>query len=174
MIWTRINDPSRKPEHWTGLIRPGQFAVFIFDAPSHVARDLQGKPFDAADDGAALALCDDLPEAVSFAKELAGRMPELCCEIYDHEGKSNEPLQTIYNPAVRRKYEGLEYSKRQALWGSLILACGVAFVVHDFMRDLTWIWGYVIGAKFMVIGGFRMGQGLIGWYEHRGESREMT
>jgi len=46
VIWTRILDPSRTPEHWTELIRPGQFAVFVFDAGTHVARDREGKPFD--------------------------------------------------------------------------------------------------------------------------------
>jgi hypothetical protein len=173
VIWIRTNDLSRKPEHWTELIRPGQYAVFLFDAPSHVARDCEGRPFEAVE-GASIALCDSLSEASTFAKELTRCRPELCCEIYDHEGKSKEPVQVVYNPAVRPRYEGLEYSKRQAFRGSLILACGIAFVVHDFMRDLTWIWGYVIGAKFMVIGGFQMGQGLIGWYEHRGESPEMT
>ena len=138
-----------------------------------MARDGGGKPFET-NESASIALCDGLSEAINFAKELVGRRPELVCEIYDHEGKSKEALQVIYNPDVRYKYEGLRYSKRQAFWGSLLLACGIAFVVHDFMRDLTWIWGYAIGAKFMVIGGFRMGQGLVGWYEHRDESGELT
>jgi len=30
--------------------------------------------------------------------------------------------------------------------------------------------GYVIGLKLMTVGGFRLGEGLVGWYEHRGES----
>jgi hypothetical protein len=168
VIWTRIIDPSRTPEHWTELIRPGQFAVFVFDAATHVARDRDCKPFDS--DQVSLALCAGLAEAEAFAKELVGRMPALVCEIYDHEGKSKEPTRVIYNPAVRHKYEGLRYSRRQTLWASLVFACGVAFVVHDFMLDLTWIWGYVIGLKLMTVGGFRLGQGLVGWYEHRAES----
>jgi len=169
VIWTRIIDPSRTPEHWTELIHPGQFAVFVFDAATHVARDRDGKPFD--EDHVSIALCDDFAEAEAFAKELVGRMSVLVCEIYDHEGKSKEATR-VYNPAVRHKYVGLRYSKRQTFWGSLVFACGLAFVVRDFMRDLTWIWGYVIGLKLMTVGGFRLGQGLVGWYENRAELRE--
>jgi hypothetical protein len=169
MRWTRTYDPARNPAHWTELVRAGQYAVFVFDAHTHVARDAEGRPFEPGE-CPSLAICDDLPEAVGFATEVVTRYPALCGEVYDHEGKAKEPLQVIYNPAVRGKYAGLQYAKRQTLWGSLALLCGLAFAVHDFMLNLAWIWGYVIGVKLTLIGGFRLAQGLIGWHEHRGES----
>jgi hypothetical protein len=79
-------------------------------------------------------------------------------------------VRVVNNPAVRGKYVGLHYAKRLNLWGALGLLCGVAFVAYDLTRDLTWIWGYLIGLKLTVTGGFCLGQGLLGWYEHRGES----
>ena len=168
MIWTRTNDSARTPSHWTELIQPGQFAVFIFDAPTHVARDSEGAIFKPAGTES-IALCDNFPEALAFASGVVAIHPELCCEVYDDEGKSKEPRQTVYNPAVRSKYEGRQYAKRQALWGSLVVVCGVAFAAYDFTQHFTWIWGYVIGAKLTVIGGFRMFTGLFDWYERRHE-----
>jgi len=32
-----------------------------------------------------------------------------------HEGKSGDPLQVIYNPVMRGKYQGLAYAKRESL-----------------------------------------------------------
>ncbi len=170
MIWTRIYDPTRNPAHWTELVAPGQFAVFIFDAPTHVARDAAGGHFNPPD-SVSLALCDNLPEALAFAKDVVTHHPNLFCEIYDEEGKSKDPVQAVYNPAVRGKYVGLQYSRRQTLWGSLAMLAGIAFIVLDIMRDLAWFWGYIIGMKLTLVGGFRVTQGLLGWYEHRREAR---
>jgi hypothetical protein len=169
LIWTRTYDPARNPAHWTKLIRPGQYAVFMLDAATHVARDAEGGLFNP-DEGVSIAPCSDLPEAVSFATDVVTRHPNLCGEIYDHEGKAKDALQVVYNQSVRGKYVGLQYAKRQAAWGSLALVCGMVFIAHDFMRDLTWIWGYIIGLKLTLVGGFRLLQGLLGWYEHRGDS----
>jgi len=169
LIWIRIYDPFRTPAHWTSLVRPGQFAVFIYDARTHVARDAEGRRFDSSG-GISIALCGDLPEAIHFAGEVVAGHSELCCEIYDHEGKSKDPLQVIYNPAVRSRYRGLKYSKRETFWGSVVLLCGVALIIVDFARDLAWIWGYVIGLKLTVVGGSFLVRGCVGWYEHRSES----
>ncbi len=163
---TRTYDPARVPAHWTELIRPGQYAVFIYDARTHVARDAEGAWLDEP----SIALCGDLSEAMSFANDVVARLPELCCEIYDHEGKSKDPLQVIYNPAVRGRYQGLEYARRETLWGSMTLLIGIAFIVTDARRDLAWIWGYVIGLKLTLVGGSFLVRGLVGWYEHRAES----
>jgi hypothetical protein len=38
------------------------------------------------EDAYSIALCDDLPEAASFAMNLVTRHPNLCREVYDHEG----------------------------------------------------------------------------------------
>lgn len=170
MTLTRIYDPARVPAHWTELILPGQFAVFIYDARTRVARDAEGGWLNAP----SLALCGDLTEAVSFAMDVVARQPDLCCEIYDHEGKSKDPLRVIYNPAVRGKYHGLGYAKRETLWGSITLLLGITFIVTDARRDLAWIWGYVIGVKLTLVGGSFLVRGLVGLYEHRAPGQIST
>jgi hypothetical protein len=166
---TRTYDPARNPPQWNDLVRPGQHTVFVVDASTRVACDTEGRRLTSTD-GTSIAVCDDLPDAANFAKELVTRHPALCCEIYDHEGKSKDPLQVVYNPEVRGKYEGLPYAKRMTFWGSLACLCGIALLVYDFRRDLTWLWGYFVGLKLVVTGGFCLAQGLLGWSEHRRES----
>jgi hypothetical protein len=170
LFWTPTYDPAREPPHWTQLVRAGQYAVFVFDADTHVARDGEGLPVPSGQ-CASIALCDSLSEAVDLATKITASHPRLCGEIYDYEGMSKAPVQVVYNPAVRGKYEGLQFAKRQTLWGALAVLIGLAFIVHDVMLDLAWIWGYIIGVKLTLVGGFRMGSGILGWYEHRAESQ---
>ena len=169
MLWLRTFNPARTPAHWTDLVRPGQYAVFIFDARSHVARDADGRPFQVAET-ASIALCETLDEAADFAQEVVSGHPELCCEIYDHEGKSKDPVETVYNPGERHKYEGLRYHQREVYLGGPAVAAGIALVILDYHREFTWMWGYVIGLKLIMSGGFALLRGLIGWYECRAEA----
>jgi hypothetical protein len=150
------------------LIHPGQFAVFLSEAQTGLPRDREGWRF-ASDDEACVAVCDSQDEAAAFAAEIVTRHPEIRCEIYDHDGKANEPLRTVYHPKVRGKYEGLEFARRETFWGALVFVCGVGFVAADFARDLRWIWGYIIGVKCMLVGGAFLVRGLVGLYEYRGE-----
>lgn len=97
------------------------------------------------------------------------RHPELCCEIYDHEGKSGEPLQVVYNPAVEGRYRGRPLERRITIWGSVVFSCGAALIVVDIQHGLAWIWGYVLGLKMLVVGTGLLVRGLSGLYEGRNE-----
>jgi hypothetical protein len=164
-IWTRVYDPLRIPAHWTELIEAGQFAVFVFDIRTHVARDADGR-FCAAGE-VCVAICASLHEAVDCARKVVAPHPELCCEIYDHMGKSGEPLQVVYDPSVEGRHQGRPFARRETVWGSLIFLSGVGFIVVDLRHDLLWIWGYVIGLKMVIIGCAFLVRGLAGLYEHR-------
>ena len=170
MNWTRLYDPSRTPAHWTELVREGQFAVFLLDTETRVARDLEGLPFDP-DQGPSLALFHDLVEARTFAQDTVTRHPDMCAEIYDHHGKANEPLEVLYDPSVRHKYAGPRYAKRQAVTGGMVLATGLAFAAYDISRNFAWMWGYAIGLKLVLVGGFRFGQGLLAIREERSRAQ---
>ena len=105
MTWTRLYDPHRMPSHWTDIVREDQLVVFISDARTQAPRDADGRPFCAADGsetGQHAALCEDVAEARDFARQVAARHPELCCRIYDSEGKSRPPLRVIYTLALRK------------------------------------------------------------------------
>lgn len=168
MLWTRLHDPRRTPSHWTEIIRPGQFAVFIYDAPGHVARDAEGQTFEAQE-GASLGLCNDLAEAVDFAELAVAKHPALCCEIYGHEGKSGEPMQTIYNPVERGKYAGRPFAQREAIWGVAVLTLGAGFALTNYVHHFEWIWGYVLGLKCLLVGGTLLVMGLLGLHEYQSE-----
>ena len=172
MIWLRLYDPGRTPAHWSEMVRPGQYAVFVADANSRAPRDADGQPFrDAgrAETAACAALCEDLAEAKQFALDVVMRHPELCCEVYDHEGKSNPPLQTIYNPAERHKHVGSRHGRRLALAGGTLAGIGATLALIDLSRGFAWMWGYILGLKCMVVGGTLLTVGLLEWYAHRGE-----
>jgi len=139
--------------------------VFVFDIRTHVARDAEGR--FSPDGEASVAICDDRNEALECARDVVARHPETCCEIYDHEGKSDEPLQVVYNPAVEGRYRGRPHARRIIAWGSGVFLCGAALIAVDFRHGLAWIWGYVLGLKMLVVGTGLLVRGLAGLYERR-------
>jgi hypothetical protein len=120
MMWIRLYDPDRTFSHWTEIVRKDQYVVFICDARSQVPRDADGRPFSAADGSETppcAALCEDAAEAGNFARAVVARHPDLRCGIYDSEGKSRPPLETIHDPSVRDRYVGTAHARRLALGG---------------------------------------------------------
>jgi hypothetical protein len=164
-MWLKLYDPARTPAHWLEIIRPGEYCVFILDAQNRVPKDFDGLQF--VTDAASVEIAPDFAEAVRFADSVVTRHPELCCEIYGHEGKAGEPLRTVYEPSVRGRYEGLPWAKRETRIGLSLVSIGVLFIIYDARHDLRWMWGYIIGAKFLIIGGSFLVRGLAGLYEHR-------
>jgi hypothetical protein len=165
MIWRRVYDPGQTPAHWSGAIRAGQYAIFLFDARTHLARDATGR-YPGRDESS-VALCDHLQEAVETAGGLVGAHPELCCEIYDHEGMAGEPVEVIYNPAERGKYVGRPVARREAWWGTALCLCALGFIFADFRHGLAYIWGYVLGLKLLIIGLVLLVRGFLGLHEHK-------
>ncbi len=165
MYWTKLYDPDRAPAHWSEVILPGEYCVFILDAETRTPRDAEGRPFSPGSE--AVAICGGLEEAVDLAESIVNRHPELCGQIYDRHGKSDEPLRTVYEPSVRGRYEGRPYARRETLRGLTLMSGGAVLVLIDVRHDLTWMWGYIIGAKLALIGGAFLVRGLIGLYGHR-------
>lgn len=147
------------------MIRPGEYAVFVKSAKHRIARDLEGRAFAPGEES--VAVCADLDEAMALANATVARHPELCAEIYDHRGKSGDPVRLIYDPSVRGKYPGSRaYAKREAAWGSVIATAGVCFVIYDARHDLAWLWGYIVGIKLLLVGFNFLIRGLIGIREY--------
>ncbi len=165
--WIRLYDPQRIPPHWTDLVQPGQFAVFITEAESAAPRDPEGQPFRDAAQYA--ALCDTQNEAETFANATVASHPELRCEIYDHEGKTKPPVETIFHPAVRHKHTGRRHAHRHMLTGAALLTAGTILAIIDFRHDLTWLWGYIIGLKCLICGTVFLTRGYVEWREFRTE-----
>jgi hypothetical protein len=139
--------------------------VFILDARDRVPKNVDGRSFGEGE--ASVEIADNFNDAVRFANEVVSRHPELCAEIYNHEGKSGEPIRTVYEPSVRGKYEGLPPAKRSTGIGLLLLAAATVFVIYDAKHDLRWMWGYIVGLKLAIIGGSYLVRGVAGLLEHR-------
>jgi hypothetical protein len=168
-MWLKLNDSARTPAHWLEIIRPGEFSVFVLDADNRVPKDFDGREFRDGD--AAVEIASDFDEAVHFAEGVVARHPELCCEIYGSEGKSGEPLRTVYDASVRGKYEGLPVAKRETAIGVALIFVASLFIIYDALHDLRWMWGYIIGAKLLIIGGSYLVRGTAWLLEHRLDQR---
>ncbi len=153
----RVYDPARTPAHWLEIIQPGQFSVFVLDASRRAAAP--GDP--------SVEIAPDFDTAIRFAEDVVARDPSLCCEIYDHSGKAGEPLRTVYEPSVRGKYEGRPRARKEMWIGVGILAVASVFIAYDVKRDLTWLWGYIIGLKLSIIGGAFLVRGISRYLEAR-------
>jgi hypothetical protein len=128
----RLYDPTRTPARWPEIVRPGQFRVFFPTASDGAPKDENAQVFLPGEDSVEIA--DSLPEALRFAEETVSRHPELCAEIYGHEGKTGEPVRTVYNPSVRGKYEGAALGKHHILTGLCVLSAPV--IAHDAAHGL--------------------------------------
>jgi hypothetical protein len=167
-MWIRLYDEARTPPHWLNVIRPGEYCVFVMTADSRAATDGDGMRFRAGE--ASVMIAADMAEALRFAGTVVKAHPQLCCEVYDHEGKSGEPRETIYDDSVRGRYQGLPLAKREMWIGSAFVAGASIFIVYDALHSLAWMWGYIVGLKLLVIGTSYLVRGVAGLIEHRADS----
>jgi len=149
--------------HWFGVIRPGQVAVFVFDARTRTGRNPDGSDPGVA--GTSLAIGDDCNDALHFARDIVSRDPNLYCELYDNPASYGQPLETIYDPGFRARYF-VRRAHREIVAGVLLWFLGTTFIVIDFRRDLTWIWGYVIGLKCLIVGTSLISIGVVRLRRH--------
>src|SRR5215470_15252458 len=117
MLELKLYDPSRRPPNWTGLIHPGQYAVFHCDVHTDLERKADGNSL-APDEDSTCLVFDSLEEAEAYCESKVGEIPSLRCEIYDHTGKSTPPKLTYVNQAH------LKTPGKHAFWGWILVAAG--------------------------------------------------
>src|SRR4029077_6931475 len=83
---------------WTGLVHPGQFAVFHSDVSTDVEKTPEGHYLSPDEDSTCLVF-DSLAEAESYCEAKVEAISNLRCDIYDHTGKSQPPVLTYVNRA---------------------------------------------------------------------------
>jgi hypothetical protein len=156
--------------HWTELLEPGQYALFVFDTRTRTPRNADGSI--PGPEGKSLAFLESLEKAVAFANDLVSSDPAVYCEIYDHPGEYGQPLETIRDTVFRDDYFRAR-ARKELIGGAALLVCGVILAAIDFHRDLQWIWGYVIGLKCMIVGISLMVAGVVGLRkEQPGDNRQ--
>ncbi len=52
-------------------------------------------------------------------------------------------------------------------WAAILVGQCSALIVFDVRHNIQWMWGYIVGAKLVIIGGSFLIRGLIGLHEHR-------
>ena len=145
--------------HWTELLGPGQYALFVFDMQTRTPRNPNGSA--PGPDGRSLAIRDSREEAVGFANDLVSRDPRLDCEIYDRASEYGQPLETARDTSFRDRYFRGR-ARKELVGGAVLFICGVILAAINFHRDLQWIWGYVLGLKCIIVGTCLIVAGAIG------------
>src|SRR5439155_25565176 len=90
----RLFDPERRPPNWMGYIREGEYALFFKDANSGQAMKADVTHFQREEESTCL-VASSLEGALVFEQARVDAAPRLCCDIYDHAGKSNPPLASL-------------------------------------------------------------------------------
>jgi hypothetical protein len=114
----KLYDPTRKPAEWTGLVHPGQYAVFHSDIATDIEKTQDGHYLNPGEESTC-AVFDSLTEAESYCEAKVEAIPNLRCDIYDHTGKSRPPMLTYVNRAHLRA------PNNRVRWGWTLIAASV-------------------------------------------------
>lgn len=154
-----------------GVVRPGQYAMFLSDARSaeHVGADGKPQPKGAA----TCLIFDDRQSATAYAREKSERMPILC-EVYDSAGKANPPLARF----VSAKYAGAadvsEFSgKMRMALGATLLAGSAPLFLWDWHSRGRLMLPTVIGIN-MIFAGLRLLQWGFGTLEAARKAKDWS
>jgi len=143
----RLYDASRKPAHWTDIIRPGQYAAFAKIIPTSAACDAEGRPFSAADEATCLVF-DDLHEAEAFCRGQVLRAPAVRFEIFDSQGRLNSALLVIVHP---EKVAGLEGNPRGTRTRTIVAAALATAALPPIWYDYAFSRGRLIFPTIVAI-----------------------
>ena len=158
----KLYDPARKPTEWTGLVHPGQYAVFHSDVATDVEKTADGRYLRPGEDSTC-SVFDSLAEAEAYCEARVDANPTLRCDIYDHTGKSRPPMLTYVNRAH------LNTPSRRVYWGwALVIASVPCFLVEWYYHGILVV-PAVIGLN-LIFAGLR----LIYWGKGGQEKRRAT
>ena len=141
----RLNDGPA----WENL-RPGQFVIFLSDLRTDVILNDEGKP---AGEATLVSVFESLAEAKQEAEAEVARVPTACAAIYDHKGRSGDPVRRVYHQSVQRRYDPERRARRDA-WagGSLLVAFIIWSIAAAYSTDEHFLWFYILGMKLLVLG----------------------
>lgn len=166
MLPVRLHDPARKPEHWSGLIREGQFAVSHFDYQTGTWRIANGD-YSRTPEEEVILLFDSFAEAESYCRAHVELVPTLFCRVYDHRGSVEGLVTEVFHRKIAEREHGPNASRRKIRNGLFQLSAGMLCVLVDWWWGGPVILGVVIGSKFLTSGVVRLVQGLAGQLEAR-------
>lgn len=134
-------------------LQPGEFAVFLSNARSDVGLDRRAVP-----------VFDSLPEAEAYADQAVSGNVSACASIYDHHGRSSDPLRRVYHSSVRSNFDPERRAKRLTWTGGGFLAAFAIWAVYAATStEEHFLWFYIVGVKLLTLGTVLFVQG-IGYY----------
>ena len=160
----KLYDPTREPQNWTEILRPGQYVVFHTNVHTDIEAKADGTPLTSGEESSCM-VSDSLEEAEAYCESQVERIPNLRCEIYDHAGKSKPPSFTYVNKAF------LKTPRKHAWWGWVLVAAGVPCFWIEWHWHGTLIVPTIAGIN-LVIAGLRMVYWGWGGTEKRRSKRE--
>jgi len=121
----RLYDPNRDPPEWTGIILGTQCAVFLSDVSTSEPLSREGKPFPRAAEATCLVF-DSLDAAQRFCQSAVHDQPNICCEVFDSQGRAHPPMLVIIHPSQQGLDDpGAAWSRRRRLIAALLFAGGI-------------------------------------------------
>ena len=141
----QLNDAAA----WESL-SAGHYAVFLSNANSDVLIDGSGA---IASGDTSVAVFDSIEAAEAFAKETVADSREICAAIYDHHGRSGDPLRRVYHEDIQHRFDLQRRARRDSWAGGCLLGAFVIWsVVAAKLSDMHFLWFYIIGMKLLVLG----------------------
>lgn len=160
----KLYDPTRKPSDWTGLVHSGQYAVFHTDVRSDIEKKPDGHFLSPNDDSTCLVF-DSLAEAEAYCENKVEQIPNLRCDIYDHTGKSKQPMLTYVSKAH------LKSPKKRVYWGWTLVASSLLCFWIEWHWNGTLIVPMIVGIN-LLFAGLRLVYWGAGGAEKRRSTRE--
>lgn len=151
----RIHDPERRPQSWTEIIRPGQFAGFSKRADSGASCDSNGLVFASAGE-ATCVIFDSLAEAEQWCAAAIEPCPELRFDVFDAAGRSHPPLLTVVHPSravTLDAHPRVQMRRRAIAW--LLLASGMLVLGYAYWKHTQspMVFAGFIGINLLIAGG---------------------
>jgi hypothetical protein len=134
-------------------LHAGEFVVFLSNARSDVGLDRGDVP-----------VFDNLPEAEAYAEQAVSGNASVCAAIYDHHGRSGDPVHRVYHASVQHTFDP-ERRARRLTWtgGGFLLAFAIWAVYAATSTEEHFLWFYIAGVKLLTLGTVLFVQG-IGYY----------
>jgi len=149
----QLNDAAA----WESLL-PGQFVVFLSDPHSDVLLGVDGS---TASQATAIPVFENMEDAERYAEQSVARLPSACASIYDHLGRSGDPLKKVYHESIRKQFDPARSARRYAWVGGLFLGAFVIWaVIAAFSTDEHFLWFYILGMKLLTFGTILFVRGL--------------
>src|SRR5215469_142495 len=150
-----VYDPKRVPTHWSELIQPGQYAVFLSDVQSSAPMSSDGSLVNSGSMHSCL-LFDSLPEAEAYCREAVQKFPRIRYDLFDSAGRVNPPVTVFVNQKFAHTLDTESRAHHIVLWGLVAIAVSVALFSYAWKTGAREVWWPSLLGSNMLFAGLRL------------------